>query len=266
MAAAALPSARAWRLAGSAGVGVRAPSRDVSCPPAGPRESPLRARPTPPPPRAGTHNLAVLNAGGTDGGDSPAEAEYKNWAWADARLTELGKQQAAALAPRLAALPLDVMLTSPLSRAIQTAMIAAPPGTRFEVEELVRERNGTHPCDKRRTRAELAADFPTVDLKGIAEEDDTWTEAREPFAQTVARAEALLAAVARRPETYIGVATHNDWLQALLLHSSLKLADESLRRKFDNADAMSIILTWEDAPAGAGGASGATLSSASAHE
>ena len=206
----------------------------------------------------------MLKAGGADGGDSPAEAEYKSWAWADARLTDLGKEQAAALAPTLAALPLDVMLTSPLSRAVQTAMIAAPPGTRFEVEELVRERNGTHPCDKRRSRAELAADFPGLDLKDIAEEDDSWTEAREPFERTVARAEALLRAVAARPETYIGVATHNDWLQALLLHSSLKLAHESLRRKFGNAECVSLILTWEGAAAG--GASGATLSSASAHE
>ena len=36
----------------------------------------------------GTHNLAVLQLGGVDGGP---EDEYKNWKWYDARLTPLGE-------------------------------------------------------------------------------------------------------------------------------------------------------------------------------
>lgn len=183
-----------------------------------------------------------MQAGGADGG---LEEEYKNWAWHDARLTDTGKAQATALAPSLVGTPIDVVLVSPLSRAIQTAYLAIAPGPPFVVEELVRERNGTHPCDKRRSKTDLKADFPDLDVSTLkAEEDDSWTETREPFEQTVGRAEALIAALAKRSETSIAIATHNDWLQALLLHSSLRLADESLRRKFGNADHLPFVLTW----------------------
>lgn len=199
---------------------------------------------------AGTHNLAVLKAGGEDGG---LEEEYKNWAWHDARLTETGREQSAALRPKLEGVKIDVVLVSPLSRAIQTAMIAVPPGPKFVVEERVRERNGTHPCDKRRTLTEMHADFPDLDLTPLGghEEDPTWTPEREPWEKTVARAEEMLQVLKDRPEQSIAIATHNDWLQALLLHSRLQVSDPSLRRKFGNAEWLPLVLTWAPAAGGA---------------
>jgi len=190
----------------------------------------------------GTHNLAVLNLGGVDGGP---EEEYKNWAWHDARLTELGREQASKLRPTMLAHRLDVVLVSPLSRAIQTALLAIPYRQPFVVEDDVRERIGTHPCDKRRSRAELKADFPEVDVSPLAtEEDDKWSPEREPMADLVARSERVLHTLKNRPETHIGITTHNDFLTALFFESPLKLTDPKLRKKFNNAEHQAIVLTW----------------------
>ena len=140
---------------------------------------------------------------------------------------------------------LDVVLVSPLSRAIQTALLAIPYRQPFVVEDDVRERIGTHPCDRRRTRAEIKADFPEVDVSPLAtEEDDKWTPEREPMADLIARTERMLHKLKNRPETHIGITTHNDFLTALLFDSSLKLADPALRRKFGNAEHMALVLTW----------------------
>ena len=206
--------------------------------------------PAPPPP-AGTHNLAVANSGGADGGLD--ELEYKNEAWADARLTDFGREQSASAHAALAALPRpEVFYTSPLSRTIQTALIATPAGVPFVAEELVRERNGLHPCDRRRTRAELAADFPTVSLAALTTEaDGTWTPAREPWDALVARAGDFLRLLAARPQRTVAVCTHNDFLQALLLEApELKASDPALRKKFANAEVMPLWLTWEVAAQG----------------
>jgi len=206
----------------------------------------------------GTHNLAVLEAGGQDGGSGVAEAEYKNWEWLDARLTPLGESQARALRPTMAAHRVDVVLTSPLSRTIQTALLAIPEGPPFVVEDGCRERIGTHPCDKRRSRAELRADFPRIVLDGLAaEEDDKWTEAREPEHELNMRAGRFCATLAARPEEAIAVVTHNDFLTALLFSSALRLATLALRKKFANCEHMALVLTWRPQPAGEGGDAGA---------
>ena len=210
--------------------------------------------PSPPRRRQGTHNLAVAAAGGQDGGSGSAEEEYKNWKWHDARLTPAGEAQARALRPKFADVPIDVVLTSPLSRTVQTALLAVPPGPPLVCEDGCRERNGQHPCDKRRPKAELAADFPSLSLDHLqSEEDDKWTVAREPMEALVARASQFLHTLRARPETNIAVVTHNDFLTALLYESELRLADPKLRRKFGNCDHMAIVLTWSG-PAGADGA------------
>ena len=207
----------------------------------------------------------MLEAGGQDGGSGAAESEYKNWKWHDARLTPLGEAQARALRPTMAAQRVDVVLTSPLSRTIQTALLAIPEGPPFVVEAGCRERNGTHPCDKRRSRAELRADFPQLVLDNLAtEEDDTWTEAREPEHDLNVRAGRFCATLAARPEEFIAVVTHNDFLTALLFSSELRLASPALRKKFANCEHMATALTWRPRPAdAAGGAAGAAAVAAS---
>ena len=191
----------------------------------------------------GQHNQAVADTGD--------EEEYKSEAWADSRLTELGRSQAAALAPALAGARLDVVLTSSLSRTIQTALLAVPaPQPPFVALDLLRERIGTHPCDRRRSRAALAADFPAVDFSDLTtEEDDKWSPAREPWAGVVERAERFCAIVRGRPEEHLAATTHNDFLQGLLLMSRVALADEAqLKVTFANAQHLPAVLVWRPAP------------------
>jgi broad specificity phosphatase PhoE len=198
----------------------------------------------------GTHNLAILNLGGIDGGP---EEEYKNWKWYDARLTPLGEEQSRDLRPYITAFKLEVVITSPLSRTIQTGLHAIPSGVPFVVEDDCRERIGVHPCDKRRSKTELAADFPSINLDLLlSEEDDKWTDVREPFEDLKARCERFLEKLRLRPETHIAVVTHNDFLTSLLYESDLRLADQKLQKKFFNADSMPIVLTWSNLENGAG--------------
>lgn len=195
----------------------------------------------------GSHNAAVSASGD--------EAEYCNEAWADARLTELGRSQAAALVPVLSDLRLDAVLTSCLSRTIETASGALPAGPArppFFALDVLRERIGTHPCDRRRARAALRADYPHVDLSDLAsEEDDKWSPAREPWEGVVARAEAFCAAARARKEEHLAVCTHNDFLVALLQMSRVALADDVLKVTFTNAQHLPVVLTWRPPAGGA---------------
>lgn len=102
------------------------------------------------------------------------------------------------------------------------------------------------PCS---SRAEIAADFTSLDLSGLTAEDDpAWTPEREPMPALIARADAWLDAVSARPEASIAAVSHNDFLTALLFDSSLRLADPELRRKFANAERLSLVLTWQELP------------------
>lgn len=154
----------------------------------------------------------------------------------------------------LAPLRLDVVFTSCLSRTIETALLAvpgpptAPPRPPFVALDVLRERIGTHPCDRRRSRTALAADFPNVDFSDLAtEDDDKWTLEREPWSDVVVRAERFCGVVRQRAEAHIAAATHNDLLQGLLFKSRVALADEALRVMFGNAEHLPTVLCWRKA-------------------
>ena len=96
----------------------------------------------------------------------------------------------------------QLLITSPLSRAIKTGLLARPPGVTAPVicTELCRERIGTHPCDHRRKIGELAADFPEVNFELLQprEADPHWTEEREPWHGIVTRSLQLLDLIMNR--------------------------------------------------------------------
>ena len=84
----------------------------------------------------------------------------------DAPLTDVGRQQAAGLVPQAAGVTLDVVIVSPLVRAIETATIGLAAhlerGVPFVVEELCREQLGPNLPDKRRPKDALAAAHPAL--------------------------------------------------------------------------------------------------------
>eukprot|EP01084_Bolivina_argentea_P173342 300224_1 len=95
----------------------------------------------------------------------------------DARLTEKGWAQARSIAPALKAVCTErdqLVLTSPLRRAIQTATAAGDQltGARYISHEALHEQGGLHRCDKRVDRSELIAQFPHVAFEAIIHESD----------------------------------------------------------------------------------------------
>ena len=157
-----------------------------------------------------------------------------NLTWGpDARLTELGVQQAQAVHEGWVTMleqkdgaPLPTRLfSSPLSRAISTMEISYDgilvnnPNTTHhgkqggsglgglignvlgasrkvvpEVKELFREEYGEHTCDQRRTKTELHKDYPNVHFEpGFSETDALWTMTREEDAHLDARIQQALA-------------------------------------------------------------------------
>ena len=102
----------------------------------------------------------------------------------DAQLTDLGKEQARDLQGRTAALGgVEVLVVSPMRRAIQTGLLAfeeqVARGLPVVATEAAHEIAGRHTCDCRLPLADLAAQFPTVDFSGVgSEEDPFWGDGR----------------------------------------------------------------------------------------
>ncbi len=108
------------------------------------------------------------------------EAQILEERFLDAPLNDHGREQARLagneLAGALHGATVDVVLVSPLCRALETAELIlssagiSPP---VRVIELLREAHGVRPCDARRPRSVAAARFPSFDFSAVETEDDT---------------------------------------------------------------------------------------------
>jgi broad specificity phosphatase PhoE len=149
----------------------------------------------------------------------------------DARLTDLGQRQAAALGAELGSAPgIDLVVISPLTRAIQTAVaaFAASPAPRL-IHHLHRERLD-HYCDVGRPPEELAREFPGLAFDHLP---DPWWHVNpsdgapyscEPEDVLLQRVGDFAAWLKSRPETTIAIVGHGTFLNRLTGHS------------FDNAE------------------------------
>lgn len=117
----------------------------------------------------------------------------------DARLTDLGHEQVRAIAARVHALELDLIVTSPATRALETTVglvRGVPSHPPILVEALVRDRFTGDSCDYGRPPGEPAAEFPALQFEHIVERwwapdrgvagDDSAVESRERFAERIA--------------------------------------------------------------------------------
>eukprot|EP00747_Dinoflagellata_sp_TGD_P185273 gnl/TRDRNA2_/TRDRNA2_41727_c0_seq1.p1 gnl/TRDRNA2_/TRDRNA2_41727_c0~~gnl/TRDRNA2_/TRDRNA2_41727_c0_seq1.p1 ORF type:complete len:349 (-),score=73.42 gnl/TRDRNA2_/TRDRNA2_41727_c0_seq1:94-1104(-) len=161
----------------------------------------------------------------------------------DAPLTQRGEEQARAIRAELASIKPAVQLamTSPLSRAMRTCLLALPltagglsSRCRYEVTPLIAEHLEAS-CDLGRSPKDLAKDFPELDFGAL---DEVWwyvpeehrmgitpersrqlfrdTGALEPSAALAQRADNFAAEVARRKENAIAVFAHADFLHEVL--------------------------------------------------
>lgn len=133
----------------------------------------------------------------------------------DPQLTPEGRAQAAAAAEQLAAgRNVRRILTSPYTRALQTAeIIAARLGVPVTVDPLVRERR-VFICDIGTERSRLAATWPTIDFAHI--EERWWPEEEETEAEIVARGTAFRTRMAVSGDWGgLAVVTHWGFIRAL---------------------------------------------------
>lgn len=182
------------------------------------------------------HGIAVHNQ--PNGQDLPPASLL------DACLTAQGVAQAHAARHTIQALQPQFVITSPLTRALQTTTIIMSPenagvgnednnrtegkSTRIVAVELVREAYGVLLPDKRRNATELQAAFrPTVDFSLLSEEDQLWTASqRESLESVRGRARKFLHELLPRPERHVLLVSHGVFLQCLL-QETLLLDDPS---------------------------------------
>ncbi|KAL9174397.1 hypothetical protein ABFS82_02G050800 [Erythranthe guttata] len=172
---------------------------------------------------------------------------YMSPEYFDAQLTQLGWQQVDNLRKHVHTSGLikkiDVVITSPLLRTIQTAvgvfggegytdttddlplMVAnagnsdrgaissldCPP---ILAVELCREHLGVHPCDKRRSISEYRCLFPALDFSLIESDEDSLWEAdvRETKEELAARGMKFMNWLFTRKERDIAIVTHSGFL------------------------------------------------------
>ena len=113
--------------------------------------------------------------------------------YTDSPLTEYGRAQAAATATATPALACEMLVVAPLSRAIETGLLAFPEVGKVVAHEAVREYAARRYANKRKTRTELQEIFgERVDFGLISSDPDPLfnPEEAEPWpAGPVARSE-----------------------------------------------------------------------------
>ena len=142
----------------------------------------------------------------------------------DARLSEAGHDQVRQARPALAVVPVELVIVSPLTRALQTAQglfADHPNAPALLVADLAHE-SVENSCDVGRSPAELAAEFPDLDFAHLA---DVWWHAHdepdergicvEPVARVQARVAEFKSLLLARPERVIAVVGHGTFFYHL---------------------------------------------------
>jgi broad specificity phosphatase PhoE len=160
----------------------------------------------------------------------------------DAALSEVGLQQVRDLASRGIGTsePVELVVTSPLTRAIQTATgVFSPDEYKYVVSELHTEIMDTA-CDVGRVPSELKTDFPKLDFSQLPEiwwyhPDDTNDQrsgtraiVKETRAMAQARVDKFREWLRQRPEKHIVVVGHSAFFK-LFLNESSKLPNCGVR-------------------------------------
>eukprot|EP00242_Pyramimonas_sp_CCMP2087_P006594 CAMPEP_0198212158 /NCGR_PEP_ID=MMETSP1445-20131203/25554_1 /TAXON_ID=36898 /ORGANISM="Pyramimonas sp., Strain CCMP2087" /LENGTH=264 /DNA_ID=CAMNT_0043886547 /DNA_START=205 /DNA_END=999 /DNA_ORIENTATION=+ len=172
-------------------------------------------------------------------GTHNVEGDYRSMQHFDAALTPYGIEQCEALAVKTSLLSkVDLLVTSPLTRCIQTASIGFPKqqqaGVPFIALESVRE-TVNFSCDRRRSIREVAKNFPTVDFSQTEDDEDSvWGKYEKLFGDQEAydkeresddhlavaeRARTFFAWFGDRAEQEVLVSTHSAFLHHLFNHA-----------------------------------------------
>lgn len=140
----------------------------------------------------------------------------------DAPLSPLGHEQVADLRRKMQTRPVDLVVTSPFTRAIQTSLGAF--GGRdvpLVVESLHREHLAAS-CDVGRSPDLLKSEFPELDFNHLpdpwwhVEADHPGPFAHEPEASVMERVKRFRGWLASRPERHVVVVGHGTFFYMIL--------------------------------------------------
>jgi len=165
--------------------------------------------------------------------------EYRKMEHLDARLTEKGKEQCRALAATIEAerpylFDAELIVTSPLTRCIQTTLLSLDPILQKNrhlpvlANEWVRE-TVNYNCDRRRTITEIASEHPRVNFEHVEHDHDPIWEAYEQrlggeypahresaeLHRVADRGRRFFAWLAQREERHVVVCSHAAYLRCL---------------------------------------------------
>jgi broad specificity phosphatase PhoE len=169
----------------------------------------------------------------------------------DSPLTETGRQQCVAQRAEASLLQPQLVVVSPLQRAIQTALLSFShhrnDAIPWMAHEGCREELGLLVCNKRRALSEIQQDFPHIDFSFVDSEDDTLfhDDRRETSVEKSERVYSFLVEYIRnRPETEIAVVTHSAWLFNMCNAVMDCGNDESLKSWFLTSEIRSMRVTF----------------------
>lgn len=158
--------------------------------------------------------------------------QYRDEINLDARLTPKGVAQCEAFASEQVLPPhsVDLIVTSSMTRCIQTALLCFPDrNAPVLAHESIRE-TVNYACDRRRPLSHIREEFPTVDFSHVEHEDDAiwneyiarvgldWDAHRESaeLYRVADRGRTFLAWLSQRNEANIVVCTHSAFLRCIL--------------------------------------------------
>lgn len=168
----------------------------------------------------------------------------------DAGLTALGREQAKSI--QFKDKDISLVVSSPLSRALETADLVYPMQGQRVCCEVFREVNGELLNGKRRTKTELENFFPNWNFEDLeADHDHLWTPKMEDFHDVAERGYQGLCWLLDRPEDAIMLVCHGGILRYTMnLHPSVTLVDKrtsgdkEIQSRFDNCEVRRYILSW----------------------
>jgi broad specificity phosphatase PhoE len=166
-------------------------------------------------------------------------------------------------------LPVKLVVSSPLSRALETADLILPTTTapttspwhnipKVVMEEF-REINGRFINGQRRSKSFLKDRFPSWNFDLLtSHEDDTWTEEMESFKAAAERGyQGLAWLLSQREEDRILLVSHGGLLRYMMsIHPCIQMTDErssdnnhngkSVDARFDNCELRKYRISWKD--------------------
>jgi broad specificity phosphatase PhoE len=215
----------------------------------------------------GYHNLLsdVLKDAGVKAdvhSDDPKVNPWLRPELVDSPLTETGKEQCAARRPQASLLTPQVIIVSPLLRALQTAKISFADfddnnnnnnnNIPWIAHEGCREDLGVLVCNQRRKKSAIQAEFPTIQFSAdMPEEDTLWHPTkRESSLELSNRIYNFLVhfIAEERPETELAVICHSFWLfnmcTVIEFNDDKKGNDYDLEKWFLTSEIRSLQLTF----------------------